>query len=224
MNNQGKILMVQENTKQIRELVETLTRNGYDIVSLESGNEILKFAKKELPSMVILDTIMPGKNGMEVCKTLRLQSKFDDTLIIFLATSNDYKEEIKALENGADAFVLKPVKTELLASQINAWFRRLSKESHQILKFGDLWIDRQKYIVSYKNISIILPRKEFELLLFLASKPENVFMRNEILEGVWRTTIIGDRTVDVHVCKILQKLKINCIKSVKGVGYKFEFL
>lgn len=216
--------MVQENTKQIKELVETLTAKGYDIVSLKNGYEILKFAKKELPSMIILDTIMPVKNGMEVCKILRLQSKFDDTLIIFLASSNDYKEEIKALENGADEFVIKPIKTELLASKIYAWFRRMSKGSYHILKFGDLCIDRQKYNVSYKNISIILARKEFELLLFLASKPENVFMRNEILESVWGTTIIGGRTVDVHVCKILQKLQVNCIKSVKGVGYKFEFL
>ena len=166
---------------------------------------------------------MPGKNGMEVCKILRLQPEFKDTVIIFLSALSDENTEIRGLETGADDYISKPISPKVLISKVNALFRRVSKEGNTILKLGDLSINREKYLVTFKNVPITLARKEFELLSLLASKPGKVFLRNEILERVWGTeVIVGDRTIDVHVRKIRQKIGVDCISTVKGVGYKFE--
>jgi two-component system alkaline phosphatase synthesis response regulator PhoP len=171
----------------------------------------------------MLDIMMPGKNGIEVCNLLRMLPAFKKTLIIFLTAMSDESTEIKGLESGADDYLTKPVSTKVLSSKVSALFRRLTKESTGVVQVGDLMIDREKYIVRYHGEDIVLARKEFELLSLLASKPGKVFLRNEILNQIWGTeVIVGDRTIDVHIRKIRQKLNLDCITTVKGVGYKFE--
>lgn len=219
----GKILIA-DDEPDILEIVEyNLSAEGYNIVCAKNGNEAIDLAKKELPSMIILDVMMPGKNGIEVCKLLRLQPQFKDTVIIFLSAVNDELTEITGLETGADDYITKPISPKVLISKVNALFRRVSKEPDHILQVDDLIINREKYNVTYKDTPVILARKEFELLSLLASKPGKVFLRNEILDNIWGTeVIVGDRTIDVHVRKIRQKMGVDCISTVKGVGYKFE--
>jgi two-component system alkaline phosphatase synthesis response regulator PhoP len=171
----------------------------------------------------MLDIMMPGKNGIEVCKLLRLNPDFQKTLIVFLTALSDEGTEIRGLETGADDYLTKPISPKVLVSKVHALFRRFNKVETGIVKIGDLQIDREKYNVKYKDQDIILARKEFELLSLLASKPGKVFLRNEILNQIWGTeVIVGDRTIDVHIRKIRQKLNLDCITTVKGVGYKFE--
>ena len=223
MNNPGKILLADDEPDILEIVSYNLSAEGYDVICAKNGNEAIDLAKKHLPSMIILDVMMPGKNGMEVCKILRLQPEFKDTVIIFLSALSDENTEIRGLETGADDYISKPISPKVLISKVNALFRRVSKEGNTILKLGDLSINREKYLVTFKNVPITLARKEFELLSLLASKPGKVFLRNEILERVWGTeVIVGDRTIDVHVRKIRQKIGVDCISTVKGVGYKFE--
>jgi two-component system alkaline phosphatase synthesis response regulator PhoP len=167
--------------------------------------------------------MMPGKTGIETCNILRAQPVFKETLIIFLSALSDEGTEIRGLESGADDYLTKPIRPKILISKIVALFRRLKKENKSIIRHGELIINKENYIVNYKGDDIILARKEFELLSLLASKPRKVFLRNEILNQVWGTeVIVGDRTIDVHIRKIRQKLNLDCITTVKGVGYKFE--
>lgn len=223
MNNPGKILLADDEPDILEIVSYNLSAEGYEVICAKNGNEAIDLAKKHLPSMIILDVMMPGKNGMEVCKILRLQPEFKDTVIIFLSALSDENTEIRGLETGADDYISKPISPKVLISKVNALFRRVSKEGNTILKLGDLSINREKYLVTFKNVPITLARKEFELLSLLASKPGKVFLRNEILERVWGTeVIVGDRTIDVHVRKIRQKIGVDCISTVKGVGYKFE--
>jgi len=169
--------------------------------------------------------MMPNKNGMEVCKSLRTQPNFQDTLIVFLTALNDELSHVKGLEYGADDYISKPVSPKVLVTKVNSLFRRIHKEDEEskILRIGELTIDPVKFVVHYKDEEITLAKKEFELLYLLASKPGRVFLRNEILSQIWGTdVIVGDRTIDVHIRKIRQKLGVDCITTVKGVGYKFE--
>ncbi len=223
MNKPGKILLADDEPDILEIISYNLTSEGYEVICAKNGTQAIDLAKEHLPSMIILDIMMPGKNGIEVCKILRLQPEFKNTVIIFLSALNDEGTEIKGLETGADDYITKPISPKVLISKVNALFRRVAKEPGNILQLEDLLIDREKYSVTYKNIPIILARKEFELLALLASKPGKVFLRNEILGNVWGTeVIVGDRTIDVHIRKIRQKLGVDCITTVKGVGYKFE--
>ena len=222
MNKQPKILIADDEPDILEIIHYNLLNEGYDIVCANNGNEAIDLAKKELPSMIILDIMMPGKNGIDVCKILRLQPQFKDTIIVFLSALNDENTEIKGLETGADDYITKPISPKVLISKVNALFRRV-KQPENILQIGDLIINREKYNVSYKDTRVTLARKEFELLSLLASKPGKVFLRNEIMNTVWGTeVIVGDRTIDVHVRKIRQKIGVDCISTVKGVGYKFD--
>jgi two-component system alkaline phosphatase synthesis response regulator PhoP len=223
MSKPGKILLADDEPDILEIVSYNLSAEGYEVICAKNGNEAIDLAKKHLPSMIILDVMMPGKNGMEVCKILRLQPEFKDTVIIFLSALSDENTEVRGLETGADDYITKPISPKVLISKVNALFRRVAKEDNAILQLGDMTINREKYIVTYKNIPITLARKEFELLSLLASRPGKVFLRNEILEKVWGTeVIVGDRTIDVHVRKIRQKTGVDCISTVKGVGYKFE--
>jgi two-component system alkaline phosphatase synthesis response regulator PhoP len=161
---------------------------------------------------------------MEVCKLLRLQPEFQHTLIIFLTALSDEVSHIKGLEYGADDYISKPVSPKVLVSKVNALFRRAPKtDNNKIITINDVVIDPIQFVVEYKGEQIVLAKKEFELLYLLASKPGRVFLRNEILSQIWGTdVIVGDRTIDVHIRKIRQKLGLDCITTVKGVGYKFE--
>jgi two-component system alkaline phosphatase synthesis response regulator PhoP len=193
------------------------------VITAKNGDEAIEKAAKIKPDLIILDVMMPGKNGIEVCNILRSQPVYNTTLIIFLTAMSDESAEIQGLETGADDYITKPISPKVLLSKVNALFRRLSKEESSLIRVGDFVIDREKYIVTFNNTEIILARKEFELVSLLASKPGKVFLRNEILNRIWGTeVIVGDRTIDVHIRKIRQKLGVDCISTVKGVGYKFE--
>jgi len=224
MSNVKKILIADDEPDIVEIIQFNLQQEGYEVITAKNGDEAIEAAKKHLPSLIILDIMMPGKNGIEVCNILRLQPAFKDTLIIFLSALSDEGTEVRGLETGADDYLTKPISPKVLISKVNALFRRVNhKESLGIIKIGDLTIDREKYIITYQGNDIILARKEFELLALLASKPSKVFLRNEILNQVWGTeVIVGDRTIDVHIRKIRQKLNLDCITTVKGVGYKFD--
>ena len=222
--NTVKKILIADDEPDILEIISyNLQNEGHEIITAKNGNEALDNAIKFKPDLIILDIMMPGKNGIEVCNILRLQPVFNETLIIFLTALSDEGTEVKGLESGADDYITKPVSPKVLVSKVNALFRRFVKEDISMLQIGDLKIDREKFIVNYLGNDIILARKEFELLALLAGKPGKVFLRNEILNKVWGTeVIVGDRTIDVHIRKIRQKLNLDCITTVKGVGYKFE--
>ncbi len=219
-----KKILIADDEPDILEIIQfNLQAEGYEVITARNGDEAIEAAKKQLPDLIILDIMMPGKNGIDVCNILRMQPAFKETLIVFLSALSDEGTEIRGLETGADDYLTKPIRPKILVSKVNALFRRLNKEENDVVHIGDLIIDREKYIVNYKGNDIILARKEFELLALLASKPGKVFLRNEILNQVWGTeVIVGDRTIDVHIRKIRQKLNLDCITTVKGVGYKFE--
>jgi two-component system alkaline phosphatase synthesis response regulator PhoP len=224
VTNTVKKILIADDEPDILEIIQyNLQNEGYEVITAKNGNEAIDQAKRFMPDLIILDIMMPGKNGIEVCNILRMQPAFNNTLIIFLTALSDEGTEVKGLETGADDFITKPVSPKVLVSKVNALFRRVNKEDTGILQIGDLIIDREKYIVTYQGNDIILARKEFELLALLAGKPGKVFLRNEILNQVWGTeVIVGDRTIDVHIRKIRQKLNLDCITTVKGVGYKFD--
>jgi two-component system, OmpR family, alkaline phosphatase synthesis response regulator PhoP len=224
ITNSVKKILIADDEPDILEIIKyNLQSEGYEVVTAKNGNEAIEQARRFNPDLIILDIMMPGKNGIEVCNILRMQPAFNDTLIIFLTALSDEGTEVKGLEMGADDFITKPISPKVLVSKVNALFRRLNKEDTGILQIGDLKIDREKYMVNYQGKDIILARKEFELLALLAGKPGKVFLRNEILNQVWGTeVIVGDRTIDVHIRKIRQKLNLDCITTVKGVGYKFD--
>ena len=219
-----KKILIADDEPDILEIIQfNLQVEGYEVITAKNGDEAIDQAKKHHPDLIILDIMMPGKNGIDVCNILRMQPAFKETLIVFLSALSDEGTEIRGLEMGADDYLTKPIRPKILVSKVHALFRRLNKETSEIVHIGDLIIDREKYIVNYKGSDIILARKEFELLALLASKPGRVFLRNEILNQVWGTeVIVGDRTIDVHIRKIRQKLDLDCITTVKGVGYKFE--
>ena len=226
MNQESRpfTILVADDELDILEILNfNLQAEGYQVIKATNGNEAVELARIHKPDLIILDVMMPGKTGFEVCKILRADKAFENTIIIFLTALNDDSTEIKGLETGGDDYITKPISPKVLISRVNALFRRIIKETGSVLQIGDLAIDREKYIVTLKNEEIILARKEFELLALLASKPSKVFLRNEILDKVWGTeVIVGDRTIDVHIRKIRQKLGDDCIVTVKGVGYKFK--
>lgn len=223
MNTIKKILIADDEPDILEILAFNLGAEGYIINTASSGIEAIEKAQKLKPDLIILDVMMPGLTGIEVCETLRKRAEFADTIIIFLTALSDEKTEITGLESGADDYITKPVSPRVLVSKVNALFRRLGKDGSSLLNISGFIINREKFCVIHDEQEIILPRKEFELLSLLASKPGKVFLRNEILNMIWGTdVIVGDRTIDVHIRKIRQKLNLDCITTVKGVGYKFE--
>jgi two-component system alkaline phosphatase synthesis response regulator PhoP len=200
-----------------------LAKDGYEVVTAKDGDEAIQKAKLSQPDLIILDIMMPRKNGVEVCEILRSQQAFKDTVIVFLTALNDEGSHVKGLETGADDYISKPVSPKILVSRINAIFRRINKEPEEkAIRIDNLEIDPVKFEAKVDEKTVILAKKEFELLYLLASKPGRVFLRNEILNQIWgNDVIVGDRTIDVHIRKIRQKLGIDCITTVKGVGYKF---
>ncbi|RPD38807.1 DNA-binding response regulator [Chitinophaga barathri] len=219
----GKILVVDDEADILEIISYNLKSAGYDTVTAKDGIEAIQKAKIFRPDLIMLDIMMPNKNGIDTCREIRKLPEFKETMVLFLTALNDEKSEIEGLNMGADDYIAKPIKPKLLVSRINALFRRLNKVEEQQMHLGDLIIDREKFTVTYKGVEIILAKKEFELLQLLASKPGRVFLRNEILNQVWGTeVIVGDRTIDVHIRKIRQKLGVDLITTVKGVGYKFE--
>jgi two-component system alkaline phosphatase synthesis response regulator PhoP len=200
-----------------------LVNEGYEVVTAKDGDEALERARKHQPDLIVLDVMMPKKSGVEVCELLRAQAAFKETLIIFLTAVNDEGTQIKGLETGADDYISKPLSPKVFLSRIQALFRRINKADDKTISVDNLTINPERFMVQVDQKEIILAKKEFELLYLLAQKPGRVFLRNEILNQVWgNEVIVGDRTIDVHIRKIRQKLGIDCITTVKGVGYKFE--
>jgi two-component system alkaline phosphatase synthesis response regulator PhoP len=225
MEPKGKKILIADDEPDILEVIQyNLVKEGYQVITAKDGDDALTKAKATHPDLIILDIMMPRKNGVEVCEILRSQPAFKDTLIIFLTALNDESSHIKGLETGADDYVNKPISPKVLISRVNALFRRVYKEpAEKVLKMENLTIDPDKFEVTVDDKDIILAKKEFELLYLLASRPGRVFLRNEILNQVWgNDVIVGDRTIDVHIRKIRQKLGLDCITTVKGVGYKFD--
>jgi two-component system alkaline phosphatase synthesis response regulator PhoP len=225
MLTKGKKILIADDEPDIIEILQyNLEKEGYDVITARDGEEALVKAKNNKPDLIILDIMMPKKTGDEVCEILRSQAAFKNTLIIFLTALNDESSHIKGLETGADDYVSKPVSPKVLVSRVNALFRRVNTEPEgKVLKIENLTIDPDKFEVVVENKDVTLAKKEFELLYLLASRPGRVFLRNEILNQVWgNDVIVGDRTIDVHIRKVRQKLGLDCITTVKGVGYKFD--
>jgi len=225
MESKGKRILIADDEPDILEIIQyNLVKEGYEIRTAKDGDEALAKATAFRPDMIILDIMMPKKTGVEVCEILRSQPSFKEVLIIFLTALNDEISHIKGLETGADDYVTKPVSPKVLISRINALFRRVNKKPEEkLLKIENLTIDPDKFEVTVDERDITLAKKEFELLYLLASRPGRVFLRNEILHQVWGIdVIVGDRTIDVHIRKVRQKLGLDCITTVKGVGYKFS--
>ena len=216
--------MVVDDEQDIVQIIKyNLESNGYEVQSAFNGVEALEVAHTFKPDLILLDVMMPHKDGIQTCIELRANPEFDETIVIFLTALADEASEIRGLEAGADDYISKPIKPKLLMSRVHSAFRRISKTDSTVLMFKDLEINREKFVVIFKGEEVKLPRKEFELFALLASKPGRVFLRNEILNTVWgNEVIVGDRTIDVHVRKIRQKLNVDYIHTIKGVGYKFE--
>jgi two-component system alkaline phosphatase synthesis response regulator PhoP len=206
MESKGKKILIADDEPDILEIIQyNLTKEGYEVSTAKDGDEAVGKAKTVRPDLIILDIMMPKKNGVEVCEILRSQPTFKETLILFLTALSDEGSHIRGLETGADDYVTKPISPKVLISRVNALFRRVNKEPEdKVLKVENLSIDPSKFEV-------------------MVSRPGRVFLRNEILNQVWgNEVIVGDRTIDVHIRKIRQKLGLDCITTVKGVGYKFN--
>lgn len=218
----NKILIADDEPDILEIISYNLQKEGYEIITAVDGDDALQKAKETQPDLIILDIMMPKKSGIEVCEVLRTQPLFQDTMIIFLTALSDESSHIRGLDTGADDYITKPISLKLLTSRVNALFRRKNKESEKAIQVDNIHIDPVKFVVTVGDQPVILAKKEFELLYLLASKPGRVFLRNEILQQVWGAdVIVGDRTIDVHIRKIRQKLGLDCIATVKGVGYKF---
>jgi two-component system alkaline phosphatase synthesis response regulator PhoP len=224
MDSLGRKVLIADDEPDIIEILKyNLDKEGYQVITAKDGDEALDKAKMAKPDLVILDMMMPRKNGMEVCEILRAQPAFKDTLIMFLTALSDETTQLKGFDTGADDYVSKPVSPNVFVSKVNALFRRMNKPENKAIRINSLIIDPEKFLVEYEGKDILLAKKEFELLYLLGTKPGRVFLRNEILSQVWgNDVIVGDRTIDVHIRKIRQKLGVDCITTVKGVGYKFE--
>lgn len=224
-NSQFKILLVDDEPDVLEFLSYNLKKEGYHVLKARNGREGLLLARSENPQLVILDVMMPEMDGIETCREIRLPPGFSDTIVVFLTARGEDYSQIAGFEAGADDYITKPIKPKVLTSRIKALLRRYrSKKSHdQPVNLPDLIIDREKYVVIKDGKEISLPKKEFELLLLLTSRPNKVFSREEIFSSVWgNDVIVGDRTIDVHVRKIREKIGLENIKTIKGVGYKFE--
>jgi len=220
-----RILLVDDETDVLEFLSYNLKKEGFTVFSATNGNDALKKAISEIPHLIVLDVMMPGMDGIATCEAIRQEPSLKNTLIIFLTARGEDYSQIAGFDAGADDYVTKPIKPKLLISRVNALLRRHQESSFisEEAPLSDLIIDSEKFLIVSKGVEMILPKKEFELIRLLASKPNKVFTREEILSKVWgEDVIVGDRTIDVHIRKIREKVGIENIRTVKGVGYKFE--
>ncbi len=219
-----KILLVDDEPDIIEILRYNLSQEGYQVFSAKDGKSAIKKAEKEIPNLIIMDIMMPYMDGIEACGIIRKNPLFNDTIIMFLTARGEDYSHVAAYDAGADDYITKPVKPKVFLSKVKGLLRRLKKESviESVLEVGDLIIDRDEYKVKVSGESLLLPRKEFELLYLLASKPEKVFKREKIMQSIWGgDVVVGDRTIDVHMRKLREKIGDGYFKTVKGVGYKF---
>jgi two-component system alkaline phosphatase synthesis response regulator PhoP len=219
-----KILLVDDEPDILEFLSYNLKKEGYTVLTSSNGNDALVLADKEIPDLIILDVMMPGMDGIETCAELRKKPALKNTMITMLTARSEDFTQIAGFDAGADDYINKPIKPKVLVSRVKALLRRTAMITEGAEEIGGLHIDRERYLVRRDGLEYVFPRKEFELLALLVSKPGKVFTREEILNKVWgEDVIVGDRTIDVHIRKLREKLGEHYIKTVKGVGYKFEF-
>ena len=222
-----KILLVDDEPDILEILSYNLSAEGYTISTASNGVEAVKKAKKHQPHLIIMDVMMPEMDGIEACEKIRLIPELKDTIITFLTARGEDYSQVAGFEAGADDYITKPIKPKVLVSKIKSLLRRLNdaapEVNSEVMSIGDLTIDREAYKIISKGVEIVLPRKEFELLSLLASKPGKVFKRDEILDKVWgNEVVVGGRTIDVHIRKLREKIGDDSFKTIKGVGYKFQ--
>lgn len=226
MKKNTKILVVDDEQDILELIRHSLNKEGYEVYVAANGQQGVDKARKVKPHLILMDVMMPMMDGMEACRQLKEDPETSEIAIIFLTARSEEFAELAGFEAGADDYISKPIRSRVLLSRIRAILRRHSapaEEEIAKMEFDNLVIDRERFVVEYKGKPIQFPRKEFELLSFLATKPGRVFSRDEILENVWGIEVlVVDRTIDVHVRKIREKLEDNYIFTVKGVGYKFE--
>jgi len=227
-NSKQKILIV-DDEPDILELIEyNLNKEGYQVYVAHNGQEAVAEAKKVLPDLIILDVMMPKMDGIEACRIMRTMPEFKNTFMVFLTARSEEYSEIAGFNVGADDYIAKPIKPRALISRINAILRRNQAPEDSPdnkLEIGDLVIDREAFLVFQGGEKIVLAKKEFELLYLLASKPGKVYTREAILKNIWEdSVVVTNRTIDVHIRKLREKLGENYVSTVKGVGYKFELL
>lgn len=220
-----RILLVDDEPDILEFIGYNLTREGYTVYKSLNGKQALEKAREVLPHLIILDVMMPEMDGMETCRELRRFPELSHSIIAFLTARGEDYSQLAGFEAGADDYIAKPIKPGLLLSRVKALLRRSSPvgDAAERVQVGSILIDRERYLIFKDEQEISLPKKEFELLALLASKPNKVFSREEIFASVWGTNVVvGDRTIDVHVRKLREKIGLENIKTVKGVGYKFE--
>ena len=220
-----KILCVDDEPDILEILKYNLSNEGYNVSTAKDGVSAIKKANDSKPNLIIMDVMMPNMDGIEACEKLRNDLKFNDTIIMFLTARGEDYSHVAAYEAGADDYVTKPVKPKVLLSKVKGLLRRSNKKiepENNEIELENIKIDRESYKVYVSGQSLTLPRKEFELLYLLASKPDKVFKREKIMEKVWGgEVVVGDRTIDVHIRKLREKIGDKYFKTVKGVGYKF---
>lgn len=225
MSKIPKILVVDDDPDIVEILRYNLSLGGYDVKSAFNGKEAIKKAKIFLPEIILLDVMMPEMDGIEACSLIKEIPSLVNTRIIFLSARSEDYTQLSAFDAGADDYISKPVKPKILLKKIESIFKRINKKNEEIkvIDLGEIKIDRNSYLVYIKNQEIALPRKEFELFYLLASKPGKVFTRDEIMGKVWGSeVVVGDRTIDVHIRKLREKIGDLYFKTVKGIGYKFN--
>ena len=218
------ILLVDDELDILEIIGYNLSAEGYNVVTAQNGFEAIKKAKKHKPELIILDVMMPEMDGIEACEKLRLIPELAETVITFLTARGEDYSQVAGFEAGADDYITKPIKPKVLTSKVKSLLRRFKTQddSQQILKLGNITINREEYKIFVDTQEMVLPRKEFELLSLLASKPGKVFKREDILDRVWgNDVVVGGRTIDVHIRKLREKIGEQKFKTIKGVGYKF---
>jgi two-component system alkaline phosphatase synthesis response regulator PhoP len=226
MNNEIKILVVDDEEDILEFLGYNLRAEGYEVIVADNGLLAIELAKKHEPSLIILDVQMPNMDGITTCEKIREIPSLSQSVVTFLTARSEDYSQIAGFEAGADDYITKPIRPKVLISRVKALLKRrgITQDTTPIIELGDIVIDKEKHMTTYKGVEVVFAKKEFKLLKLLISKPGKVFTREEILEKVWGTDIVvGDRTIDVHIRKLREKLADHYIKTVKGVGYKFEY-
>ena len=223
MIEKSKILLVDDEEDILEFLSYNLKKEGFRIDTANNGISALKKLEKSKPDLIILDVMMPEMDGIEVCEKIREQDNFDDVLILFLTARSEEYSELAGFSAGADDYITKPIKPKLLVSRVNAILKRKRKKKNDgPIEIGDIHINKSNHKLLYSGKEIYLARKEFNLLYYLMTVPGKVFTREEIISTIWKDAVVGDRTIDVHIRKIREKIGSQHIKTIKGIGYKFD--
>lgn len=220
-----RILLVDDEQDILEIVGYNLSQEGYQVITASNGKEAVTKAKKELPHLIIMDVMMPEMDGMEACENIRKVPELSNVIITFLTARSEDYSQVAGFDAGADDYIAKPIKPKLLVSKVKALLRRLKEDENKedILRVGNIEVNREEYKIMLEDREIVLPRKEFELFYLLASKPGKVFKREEILDKVWgNEVVVGGRTIDVHIRKLREKIGDDLFKTIKGVGYKLE--